>query len=155
MKRLFLTALIPWLFAFATTGSAEVVRLHSKLKTSHQTETVQNVPATLPTLNVSEAALRVGTTRSRHHSTANSTLTDAPPLFLPATTTPEVATLNASGERKGRRFKNSGPVISTPNINLNPVPFSAVPEPASTSLVLIGLFGTGMFFLRRYQARQA
>ena len=86
---------------------------------------------------------------------AASALTDVPPLFLPVASTPEVSTLDASGERTGRRFQKTDTVVSTPDINLNPIPFRAVPEPASTSLVLIGLFGTGMFLVRRYQARQA
>jgi len=87
---------------------------------------------------------------------AASALADEPSLFLPVASTPEVSTLSASGERTGRRFQKTDTVVSAPDINLNPIPFrAAVPEPASTSLVLIGLFGTGMFFVRRYQARQA
>jgi hypothetical protein len=85
---------------------------------------------------------------------AAASLADVTPLFLPPT--PDVTTtLSASGETTTSRFTKPQTVISTPDINLNPVPYSPVPEPASTSLVLMALFGTGAFFVRRYQARQA
>jgi hypothetical protein len=85
---------------------------------------------------------------------AAAALADVTPLFLPPT--PDVTTtLTASGETTAAKFTKPQTVISTPEINLNPVPFSPVPEPASTSLVLLGLFGPGVFFVRRYQARQA
>ncbi len=86
---------------------------------------------------------------------AASALADVPPVFLPVTTAPAVSTLNASGERTSRRFQKTETVVSTPEINLNPAPFAVVPEPPSTSLLLVGLFGTGMFFVRRYRVRQA
>jgi len=157
VKKFFVPVLVAWAFTFATTGSAEVVRLQSKLKGANLTEIPQNVPATISALSVSTPSpeLSSGKIGSRHHSSASSSLADVPLLFLPVTITPEVTTVDASGEKTGRRFKNSETVISIPDINFAPVPLSAVPEPASTSVVLIGLFGTGMFFIRRHWARKA
>ncbi len=261
MKKLSLTALIVSVFAFATTGSAEVVRLHSKQVARDQAAVVPDVftpvsntsttapaltgrekraeaaaaavapvPAvvdasslvtnvTTPTLtrrqkraeaaaaaavvapapavvdasplvtnantptltrrekraeaavvapapamvdapslvtNVTTPKL-TGREKRAEAAAAASALADVTPLFLPVTTTttPEVSSLDASGERTGRRYSKSDTLVDTPDINLNPLPIRAVPEPVSTSLVLIGLFGASMFFIRRYQAGQS
>jgi hypothetical protein len=137
--------------------NATAPKLTGKEKRAEAAEanTVVEAPALVvaPPVTLSTTTPKLtGREKRAEAAAAASSLTDVTPLFLP--TTPAVTTIDASGEQTGHRFKKSENVISTP-INFAATPLAIIPEPASTSLLLIGLFATGMFFVRRYQSRQA
>jgi hypothetical protein len=228
VKTLSFSLVIASMFAFGTMASAEVLRSHSKEKTTDQTvvpdvltpvsattpkltgrekraeaaaaaaAAVEPAPAVvvanIPVANVSTTKLTgrekraeaaaaaaavaesappvvvaptvvanvttttlTGRERRAEAAAAAAALADTPPLFLPTTTTPvtsEVSTLTASGSTTGRHFKKDQAPVTTPTTNLSTTQFAQVPEPASTSLALIGLFGVAVLLVRRRQARQ-
>ena len=145
------TAAVPSVAAAITTVASV-----PKTKAKHRAST-GSTPAPLvsvaPVVNTASTSPGV---RSGRHNTGTP-VTGVSPLFLPVTNvTSTVASLNASGMRAGKRFGNQ-------QINLPSVPsvvsvapgFAAVPEPAPTSLVLIGLFGAALVMVRRFQAAKA
>ncbi len=146
------TALIVGVFAFAGSGSAEVVRPHSRLKTSDKV--VQDGVSTL-----GSGASVFGTWRQSRKFKGNqdsSAQGVAPPLFLPQSSTQSSFTaLNVSGKKGGWKLREFGDRINTPATFLAADPPTAAPEPASTAFVLSGLFGAGLLFARRFRARQS
>ena len=144
------TAAVPSV-APAVTTVASVPKTKGKHRASTGT-TPAPLVSVAPVVNTVSASPKVK--GGRHH--AGTPVTGVSPLFLPVTnvTTP-VASLNASGVPGGRRFKNhqintpSAPSVALAN------GFTAVPEPASTSLLLIGLFGAALVLVRRFQAAKA
>jgi hypothetical protein len=173
VKKLSLTALAACVFAFAMTSSAEVVR-SPKGKNKNQARIVpvvftsapapalagpgkgkakkQKAADAVPQILAAPAISTVTTATKKHRGPGNAAVTGVSPLFLPVTNvTPTLASVSSSGVTTGHRFRKT--VVNPPSTSsFVPVQFAAVPEPAYTSLALLGLFGAGLLMARRWKA---
>jgi hypothetical protein len=153
MKSFSLTiALITGLFTLANSGSAEVVRSHSKLWSSDKV--VQDGVSTLgPGASVFGAWHQSGEFKGNQDSSG---LGGAFSPFLSQSSIQSSFTaVNVSGRKRGWWFKEFGDRVNTPTAFLGGDPPAAAPEPASTAFVLSGLFGAGLLLARRFRARQS
>ena len=185
LKRPSLTALATLFVMFAANGSAEMILSHHKAKAKKQVQLIPAIPAGLtsestrasgagsvnrrsrhknsqtdassfvaPVMTTAETSPRIRA--GRHHKTSTGTpVMDVSPLFLPvANVSPSASGLTASGGKAGRRFRRHQ--IDTPTLpSVAGASLAAVPEPASTSLVLIGLFGAALVTVRRFRTAKA
>ena len=174
MKKLSLTALAAFVFAFAVTSSGEVVRKGKNNKNQAQSQIVPVAFVSAPASSVTGS----GKVKGKKKATSApvqalaapviTTVAAAPqkhrgpmaaannsPLFLPvANITPTVASVTSSGARSGPpRFKKN--VVNPPSTSSAAAAAAAtVPEPPFTSLMLLGLFGAGLVMARRVMARR-
>jgi hypothetical protein len=143
MKHPYLILVSAFALAFTASAPAEIVSFKSKV--ANQPDVVQTYLSTFnPTVSVIEASQ---TPRTQFKKNAAAVLL-AGPLFLPATTSASSGTKGKSSNKKGTVNAIVAPAI------LND-PLTPTPEPAAESLVLMGLFGAGLWFVRRKQSLQS
>ena len=147
MKQIAITVIAAFALTFASQASASV--MHSK---KHQQQsTVESFVSPLgPTASVISST--VFTRQQVREARREARLTGMQVAFTPTVSTSQAVTALSTPVTRHNRYRSvNTTVVSRPAV-ITAAAADPTPEPGSVSFLLMGLFGTALYFVRRRQA---
>lgn len=151
MKHIAFTVIAGFLLGFASHASASVVRARRHQKNSAVQTYVSPLGPSASVISTTSALTR----QQMHQARREARLAAMQVAYTPTVSTAQAVTALAAPVTRVRRNRRiNSTVITRPAIitAASPAALAATPEPASVSFLLMGLFGAGLFYVRRRQA---